>query len=525
MGTKLANLHVLDGDEQQIRDLMPNSMVGQWSARFISVYSKEFMPGLTEKVAKSLSKKLAQPILLAWIFDSDAVGFSIFQNGKKDAEHILNPEGYNKMGNVALFCERLGLFADDISRLRTVWKKGDAEEQLELTAMLLGLPLYNDFEELPDKQHIRDIDAVDKWIAERPAPQKIKSETKAVLIQELTRFRWAYGADRGTAPYCSVEPFDDEYAKDKFQFWIPNADGTLRGDWSTVENLRFGSTQGRTLGIVFQCGIVAYDSAGLLPDRYRRKGQPIFLQGNGLLWEEYSDENGKKTMTYTCCAQDGSELWKKVGASSLFRFFAQANEEIIFIHESQKTHWIERVDMLTGATIEKLPKPFGLNVINKTFNDGCWWICHDGVFLREGEWVYRTELVDILTKYDDAMRITTEITIPTFSQNLFFSPDNAYVYVFFFKEQITVYNAETLAIENTLKDKSFLLPLCFDLSGRFWLQRGFSTVEAWDMLLSKPRSRHKLRGVIFAHHRDENGAICIVTWSEKERVLRVYRLE
>jgi len=128
MGTSLANLHILGGDEQQICALLPNVTVGRWSERFVSIYSPEFAPGSPEKVARLLSKKQKQPVLLAWIFDSDATGFAVYQNGKKTSEHITNPDSFSKMGNITLFCDVLGLPTEDAPRLRAVWKKGDAEE-------------------------------------------------------------------------------------------------------------------------------------------------------------------------------------------------------------------------------------------------------------------------------------------------------------------------------------------------------------------------------------------------------------
>ena len=88
-----------------------------------------------------------------------------------------------------------------------------------------------------------------------------------------------------------------------------------------------------------------------------------------------------------------------------------------------------------------------------------------------------------------------------------------------------VVNTNTLAIENTLIDKSCLGPIGFDRAGRFWLARSAATVEAWDSRLEKTLSRHKLKGGIYGHHLDSKGHMCIVTWSEKEYKLRVYRLE
>lgn len=65
-------------------------------------------------------------------------------------------------------------------------EKGDAEEQLELTGALLGLPLYHDPAYMPKESAHRDAQTVDTWIAERPDPKKIKNATKAVIVQEIS---------------------------------------------------------------------------------------------------------------------------------------------------------------------------------------------------------------------------------------------------------------------------------------------------------------------------------------------------
>jgi len=519
MGTTLANLHILGGDEQQLHTLLPKATVGSWSARFVSAYFQEFDPRLCEKTARALSKKLAQPVLLAWIFDSDAVGFVVYQGGKSIAEHILNPDGHGKMGNIALFCESLGLPADDVQRLRAIWKKGDAEEQMGLTALLLGLPLYNNCEMLPNKQHFRDSGAVDKWIAERPAPPKITSETKAVLAQELTRFRWYYPYCGGQ--YCSVEPYDNEYSCERIQFWVPNEDGIIQPGWSTEKDLYFQESDGRMLGINIPGGVIAYDSAGVLAEGYQTKGSILhFMSDGGLLWRDISPDLA--VTTFIRCAKDGSELWMKGEKNKILYFWGCENDEIIFTSVSPETHWVERVDGITGATIEKMPSPFGYNAWSKAYHNGYWWVAHNGHFLNDGN---RVDQGDTLTKLDGALRPLAKLPLQRFTQEIFFSPDNVHVYIFICKSQVMVINAETLAIENILKDKSSLGPLGFDSAGRFWLRRDNSTVEAWDAGLSRPRSRHKVKGEIRDHHMNEQGVMCVVAWSKKEKVLRVYKLE
>lgn len=191
MGTKLGNLHIRNATVEEVAPLLPGAIVGQWADGFVSAYSEEYQWGSTEHAGKKLSRKLpAATVFAAAIFDSDVVSFEVYQAGKRLTAHLLNPyEDINRAGNPKVFCEALGLPPEDEKRLRTLWKKGDAEEQLELTGALLGLPLCHDPAFMPKEPARRDVAAVDAWIAERPDPPKtarIKSVTKAELVQEIS---------------------------------------------------------------------------------------------------------------------------------------------------------------------------------------------------------------------------------------------------------------------------------------------------------------------------------------------------
>ncbi len=478
---------------------------------------------------------MTQPILIAWIYDSDAVGFAVYQSGKAVTEHIMNPDGYSKMGNIALFCETLDLPAEDAPRLRSVWKKGDAEEQLALTDQLLGLPLYHDAKTLPEERYSRDSDTVDTWIAERPTLPKVKSETKAVFIQELTYFC----QDSSGTQFDIIKPYWYAYEflfDGSYQFWEQNTDGTLRLGWVT-KNLLFQTSQDRVLGIDKRTRSIVFDSAGLLPEGYEIKGATrhirvqYFLSDGGLLWKDYTerDSGGAVLSLFIRCAPDGAEMWRKSGDPSgcpLFTGETYKNSEFIFSSYSGATDWVERVDVYTGNTIEKQPRPFGLNARPHAYHNGCWWIAHDRIVRKDGKRENWENRGYALTKFSDSLQPLAESVLPLYyTQELFFSPDNVYVYVFFFKDQVMVLNSETLAVENILTDKSFLMPRGFDSAGRFWIQRDNSMIEAWDACLGRTLSRHRLKGRIVGHHQNEQGALCVAALSEKQKVLRVYKLE
>ena len=187
MGTKLGSIHVLGAGVEEVSALLPRALVGQWSERFVSAFHEEFQWGTVERRGLALSRKLpAATVLSAALFDDDVVSLELFQAGKRLTGHLLNPyEGKNTPGKVPVFCQALGLPQEDEGRLRALWKKGNACEQLELTAALLGAPLWADAQYPPDRTMVRDAPAVDAWLSDHPDPPKVKNVTRAELVQEL----------------------------------------------------------------------------------------------------------------------------------------------------------------------------------------------------------------------------------------------------------------------------------------------------------------------------------------------------
>lgn len=187
MGAKLGNIHIRNASAEEVSALLPKALVGQWGEGFVSVYHEDLQWGTAEREGKRLSRKLpAATVLTAALFDDDVVSFEVYKAGKRLTGHLLNPyEDQNKPGNIKLFCEVLGLLPEDEKRLKVLWKKGDACEQMDLTAALLGLPLWADPQCPPREKTLRDTDTVDAWIADHPDPPKVKSVTKTVVVQEI----------------------------------------------------------------------------------------------------------------------------------------------------------------------------------------------------------------------------------------------------------------------------------------------------------------------------------------------------
>ena len=480
------------------------------------------------KKARTFSKKLPQPILSAWLFDSDAVGLSIFHGRKCVASHIFSLDGPSKMGNIPLFCRTWNLPEEDVSRLRMVWKKGSAEDQLYLTAALMGLPLYHDSIELPEKQYIRDTDTVDQWIKARPAPPKVKNKTKAELIQEIPEFRH-YGTNSFTSSfYISIDPFDHQYAYDRFHLWKTQADGTIREIWSTKQYLQIFSSKGRMVCVDFHDRTVQYDSAGQLPNTYLVPSYLQFLDDGRMLLSSVSQDNHT---LLSCCKADGSVKWTKDLASGS-RVLSWSSRELILENHTKEDLTLTRIDIMSGDEIETLHSPVGLNPYQKVWHNNAWWITHDGHILENGVWNVKGNC--LLIKLDGTLKKETEVHLPSYTQEIFFSPVDMLIYVFLFEEQVLVIDCDHMDVINTLKSKSYLAPLYFDdwplsyenkyLDPRLWMQRDGSTVEAWDNLLTKPMSRHRLKGEIVGYHLDQNEKPCVATWDEKRSIFRIYRL-
>ena len=533
MGMTLASLHVLGGNPEQLHILMPNAIVGTWSADCVSIFDAALVPGVVDKQARTLSKKVSQPVLSVWLFDSDAVGFSIFQGGKPVASHILNPDGYQKFGNIPLFCRVCSLPEEDIPRLRAVWRKGDAETQLDLTACLLGLPLAYGGEALPERPCRRETEPVDRWIQERPAPPRIKNQAKAELIQELPRFRYSICGIHDSRFYASIEPYDNPYTMNSLHLWTAQPDGTIQESWSSDHDVQIFTSSSRVICTSWQEGRVLYDSAGLLPSGFPLPGSLYLLENENILQlalsETGTDISGRrmpadKVETLCCHGPDGTLLWQRRQDPDC-RCIGQNGRELLLQEYTREGAYLARLDLTTGQELGRSGGVIGANINYTIWEHEAWWIIHDGLLFNGRTWSRNKD--GLLTKLDKGMRPLAETSLPFCPQALFFSPDRRYAYQFIFESQVLVLDTAHLTVQHDLQDRAYLSPLGFDKRGnesRFWLQRGNSTVEAWDETLTKPLSRHRLKGTLMGHHRDEQGHLCVVTWDKKSTIFRIFRL-
>jgi hypothetical protein len=105
-----------------------------------------------------------------------------------------------------------------------------------------------------------------------------------------------------------------------------------------------------------------------------------------------------------------------------------------------------------------------------------------------------------------------------------YSTDGKIRYSFSVMGNVTIANTETQVIENEIHNNTIMIPCGFDDFGRLWIMRSESTIEAWDIMLTKTLSRHKLKGRIIGTHKNAHGNMCVVTESEKAGIVYVYRL-
>lgn len=513
MGTTLESIHIPGGDVEQIRSLMPKAAVGVWSERFVSVFPENH-DEIGGKLARRLSKQVPQPVLDASIFDSDAVEFAVYQDGKRITQHLFSPEFENKMGNIPRFCELLGLGREDAGRLRTVWSKADAQMQMELTAMLLGAPLEYCREVLPECHVCREIQKVDQWIGEISKPLTIKNATTAELIQQIEQFRQTInGFDMVRSPmyYMSEEPWSMEWAHTKTVWWKIQPDGTLAVAGGTEERLDYREDHGRLIGVADGEG-VAYDSEGKLPKDFAAMPWFYILE-NGRVLIPYGNRSDR---LLTCCDAGGYRLWTHYRDAN----YLGCGDEKLLLYECAEGEYgvvstVKCLDAQTGKTLGRLTLETHV-VYYYGCRDGIWWIGYS----QDTDSGFRHWLL----KLDENCNLLGKVEAADYLQEADFSPDGEMAYLFFYQSKVLVVNTTTLAVGNEIRDKALRIPCGTDSSGRIWMRRANSTLEAWSKDLRTALARHKLKGEIIGVHFDGGGNLCAAAWDKKKAILRIYRM-
>lgn len=535
MGTKLGNLHVKGASPEQVSALLPGALVGRWSEGFVSAYHEDFQWGSVERKGRKLSRKLPQAVVLsAALFDDDVVNFELFQAGKRLTGHLLNPyEDQNKPGNVKLFREVLDLPAEDEKRLRALWKKGDACEQLELTAALLAAPLWADAEMPPKEKALRDATKVDAWLAEHPDPPKVKNVTKAQLLQEEGGLAWGPGLrDWGGSGrryfsraveggriitegwiyrYTPAGPLERE----EKAYWYCEGDYPLVG-----ENVCYGIAPDRVLGgrelgqemwggCYTGWGIrLLWDSAGHLELPLDIKGDIHRIWslpggGIGIITAELP-ETGEWEYWLRQYTPEGRAAGEKKLPGSLADIWL---EEGFFVRSEEKE--LILLDW-SGEELLRWKKDLGLY---------CCATEGDLLFLeREGDKSFLLRL----DRTGKELARSSELPRSFLgSYHVCEANDGKHLFLSMYQEGLYLLDRKSLIMVWSQPRKDYVNWEPQDGAGRYWVLSGSSTLEAYDRDWTLV-SRHRLKGEVFDTRLDRSGRLLACTHQSNKDILRVY---
>lgn len=535
MGMTLANLYVLNGSEEtaasyfkqsnlsaQFHQVSDNQPVNRFCSVFIQ--NENFLN--TEQTAADLSKALEKTVCLMQLFDSDIFILSVFVNGKRKYNHKCSHTDTHVGNRAELFSRLMELSEEDAKRLDIILKKGNAEEQAAFVCLLLGVPLQPKTEGTTETQE--DIKVLDQWIESFQKQKKPNKKMKTELIQEIPQFSFSY--HHITSPFYgnnleesgkSIRYGDSN--QELVMLSVAADDGMLKDLGVTSKELIFHGSENRLLGL--DDSKVIYDSAGFLPDHYEAFGTPYFLPDGGLFWHKQTliinQKKAQRSDAFLRTKKDGQELFQITSDNT--NVFGFSDKEIILETLTIGKKLLKRYRMDTGELIAEMDSPLGFNVWNKLYANGFWYASHDSGHSDQLPEEFKGSH-DMLTKLDAEFHVVKRLALPLFTQDLYLSPDGNYLYVFIYKKQILVVDADTLEVLHVLEDPSALMPRGFDTEGHFLLQRDSSKIEAWDALLTEPVSGIRLKGSVYGSHSDADGKRYMVTWQEKEKVLRVYRI-
>ncbi len=517
MGTKLGNLQIRGAGVEEVSALLPKALVGQWAEGFVSVYHEDFQWGTVEREGKKLSRRLpAATVLSAALFDDDVVSFELFQAGKRLTAHLLNPyENENRPGNIKLFCEALGLPAQDEKRLRALWKKGDACEQLELTGALLGVPLWADTECPPEKKVVRDTAAVDAWIAEHPDPPRLKSVTRVEIIQELPQMVVSGFAMETDSKYHILTPTDGEgqSLSPANQLWRLEPDRGLvcigpQGGFDSGETYRIQGERIVAFGQIWTDmgsagSCISYDSQDILPwqEPLECEGRAVIaydpkvlrLLPDGGFWGGFVFASDYGPPAYVA-ARFGPEGWPRWSrALSQHAHVMTVTEERIYISDTAP----ENCQRLSWFDLEGRQSP-------QTEME---W---DARFLlwREGPYLVRTDYrakKTTLFHLDAELNLLGRVELPGWSNwDVAFSPKGDTLFLSSYTQGLWLLEPWTLSIRQERQSRDKQWGAWADGMGRYWVCLGSGTLMGYDEAL-RPVSRHRLKGAVCGAAAGETG--------------------
>lgn len=571
MGTFLGNLTVLGSNVETVSALLPGTTVGQWSERFVTVLHENYGMGeALNRPAHKLSKALPQgAVLSAALVDSDLLELTVWKEGKRVTTRGHFPyDGEPKRGDPKKFCAALGLPEEDAARLKAVWAKGDAEEQLELTAALLGAPLYCDTRDVPEEMCCRDAARVDQWLAQRPDPPKVKNRTKAEIVQELAGLTVEYSNMNSIKEYFVFTPveYEGKYFGDVDTAMFRWENGVLAPvtsflpeEWRRTNRWYRWVTYheiggGRVLAVGNEMvedspsqrhgetAAIIGDSAGQLNcpldfelDGNHRYARPVMwgMPDGGVLLEyaavcDFGNELAPAELVrYT---PDGSILWRKslhqVGSPVTLRdgllWMARGDADV----PEEECYYALDLDGKEALRLVLPPLPkekdfvFHYTLLKDQPMEDELWVVRSALDCRVCKNTYTlfrlTDRGELLGEHPLPGRLTNDLgNVAVLPERVFFNS---------FQEGVWALDRKDFSVRAAIEDYREYCGLITDGHGRVWTLVGSSTWEGYDQDLNL-LSRHRLKGYTFDYQLDTEGNLRVLTCDEKNHIFRLYRIK
>lgn len=529
MGTTVASIHLLGVREEEIRANLPkrqkNALVGTWSERYVSVFPENLLFDSLDRVANALSKKLDTTALALSMFDGDSIELAVFASGKRLTRHAVIVETDTALaGKPKAFCQALGLPEELAPKLKRLLTCSDQEEKLGVLAALLGLPLWCRWDNPPaDIQPVAvDFAPLEEWLAEHPAPPKLKNRCKMELIQDLPDM-----ALEGRGAYI-FRPLSQANEEESAMFHVPvgtvvgnccsggfwgreRADGTLElvplqeddifsalgGAWPG--DLFYAELDGRlvTGGHCYEGqkegnyslhhSVILSDSAGILPTPL-----PIEVDGRPRI---INDRNYKLTLL-----PDG-------GFSAVL--------EPVFHEENwneppkEVAPRLQAVFGPDGALRSTGPAP----ELRPYHSSGP--LTLGGVEYHYEEGGYHKD--GILRRLDNG----AQAAVP-YMPNFDLSPDGSLLFAAGYDTGLAVYDSVTLELRHELRRRDDFYTAFAQQPGFLWVGNG-GYLECYTSELELV-SRHRLAGDLADLRLDDRGDLIAMTYQHSKYHTRVYRL-
>lgn len=574
MGTFLGNLQVLNAAEKAVSALLPRAVVGQWSERFVTVLDEAYGIGTVARPARLLSGKLPEAVVLsAALADSDLLELAVWQGGKRITLRAHVPYGgVSKRGDPKKFCRMLGLPPEDEKRLKAVWAKGNAEEQLELTAALLGAPLGYRADHPPEGRVVRNAARVDDWLARHPDPPKVKNQTRAEEIQCLVGYAAASAAggyqEALRAVLCSRPHAGGGCCPEEDVVLRPGPSGCLEeweecrdivrfrpelrqsGDrvfawWLHLENGWGGAEGSRSMLLADSWNALTCPFCFPLDGRDREcqvfwsvedGGLLAWINSVGVLEADWRITAPEELVRY---APDGSVRWRRtLNKGERSSRPAMLGRDVVWLNGDAE--WVG-VALADGRTCARVPRAPGMELLDCPSQSGELWAVKNWFDRETMQTEYQLVRMDwkgnVLQSGDLPARLSNGV------DGLMFLRDGVLFYAY--DEGLWLLDRDTLSVRRGTADHRSYVDASLDGMGRVWVQVGGSTVEAYDQdgnLLS----RHRLKGSILGRYLDDQGRLCAAAYSEskgkedvrfdgageiyfpkfdpKKEIVRVYRL-